>query len=232
MTIATRCSRVYGTCLGKEGRPRRHICSGWEADKRDHRKLGKLMDLFHSGTKRRRCAFWHPNGWRIWQVVEQYMRKVYENNGYQEVKGPQILDRTLWEKSGHWENYKTTCSRPSPRSGPTPVKPMNCPGHLQIYNAGLHSYKGAAAALWRVWLCHRNESSGSLHGIMRCARVHAGRRPHFRDRRPDPIGMPSLHALVTEGLRRFRLHGHHLQDFHAPEKRIGSEESWDRAERR
>ena len=160
-------TRVYGTAWAKKEDLEQYLFRLEEAEKRDHRKIGRLLDLFHTQEEAPGMVFWHPNGWRVWQIVEQYMRKVYENNGYQEVRAPMILDRTLWEKSGHWENYKDAMFTTESEKRTYAVKPMNCPGHIQIYNAGLHSYKELPLRYGEFGSCHRNESSGSLHGIMR-----------------------------------------------------------------
>src|ERR1700709_627924 len=138
-----------------------------EAEKRDHRKLGRQLDLFHFQDEAPGLVFWHPHGWTIWQQVEQYMRKVYQDYGYQEVRCPLIIDRSLWEKSGHWENYKENMFTTSSENREYAVKPMNCPGHVQIYNAALHSYRELPLRLAEFGSCHRNEPSGALHGLMR-----------------------------------------------------------------
>ena len=224
-------TRVYGTAWAKKEDLDAYLFRLEEAEKRDHRKIGKLLDLFHVQDEAPGMVFWHPNGWRIWQVVEQYMRKVYENNGYQEVKGPQILDRTLWEKSGHWENYKDNMFTTESEKRTYAVKPMNCPGHLQIYNAGLHSYKELPLRYGEFGSCHRNESSGSLHGIMRV-------RGFTQD---DGHIFVTEDQIQSECLAFTRLLQKVYADFGftdiiykistRPEKRIGSEESWDRAEK-
>jgi len=224
-------TRVYGTAWAKKEELDAYLFRLEEAEKRDHRKIGKLLDLFHVQDEAPGMVFWHPNGWRIWQVVEQYMRKVYENNGYQEVKGPQILDRTLWEKSGHWENYKDNMFTTESEKRTYAVKPMNCPGHLQIYNAGLHSYKELPLRYGEFGSCHRNESSGSLHGIMRV-------RGFTQD---DGHIFVMEDQILSECLAFTRLLQKVYADFGftdiiykistRPEKRIGSDESWDHAEK-
>jgi len=224
-------TRVYGTAWAKKEDLDAYLFRLEEAEKRDHRKIGKLLDLFHVQDEAPGMVFWHPNGWRVWQVVEQYMRKVYENNGYQEVKGPQILDRTLWEKSGHWENYKDNMFTTESEKRTYAVKPMNCPGHLQIYNAGLHSYKELPLRYGEFGSCHRNESSGSLHGIMRV-------RGFTQD---DGHIFVMEDQIQSECLAFTRLLQKVYTDFGftdiiykistRPEKRIGSEESWDKAEK-
>ena len=159
--------RIYGTAWAKKEDQEAYLHMLEEAEKRDHRKLGKQLDLFHMQDEAPGLVFWHPKGWTIWQQVEQYMRKVYLDNGYQEVKAPQILDRSLWEKTGHWENYKDNMFTTESESRAYALKPMNCPGHVQIFNSGLHSYRDLPLRYGEFGQCHRNESSGSLHGLMR-----------------------------------------------------------------
>ena len=138
-----------------------------EAEKRDHRKLGRQLDLFHLQDEAPGMVFWHPKGWSIWQQVEQYMRGVYRDNGYQEVRCPQILDRSLWEKSGHWENFKDNMFTTESEKRDFAIKPMNCPGHVQIFNSDLRSYRDLPLRYGEFGACHRNEPSGALHGLMR-----------------------------------------------------------------
>jgi threonyl-tRNA synthetase len=159
--------RIYATAWAKKEDQDAYFHMLEEAEKRDHRKLGKQLDLFHFQEEAPGLIFWHPKGWTIWQQVEQYMRRVYQENGYQEVKAPQILDRGLWEKSGHWENYKDNMFTTESENRAYALKPMNCPGHVQIYNAGLHSYRELPLRYGEFGQCHRNESSGALHGLMR-----------------------------------------------------------------
>ena len=143
--------------LGEEGRPRRLPAHAGEAEKRDHRKVGRHLDLFHMQDEAPGLVFWHPKGWAVWQEIEQYMRRVYRDNGYQEVRCPQMLDRTLWEKSGHWENYKGQHVHHGVRESRLRVKPMNCPGHIQVFNAGLRSYRELPLRYGEFGSCHRNE---------------------------------------------------------------------------
>ncbi len=159
--------RIYGTAFLNDKDLKAHLLQIEEAEKRDHRKLGKALDLFHMQEEAPGLVFWHPKGWAIWQVIEQYMRQVYRASGYKEVRGPQILDRSLWEKSGHWANFKDNMFTTSSESRDYAIKPMNCPGHVQIYNHGLHSYRELPLRLGEFGSCHRNEPSGALHGIMR-----------------------------------------------------------------
>jgi threonyl-tRNA synthetase len=159
--------RIYGTAWAKKEDQEAYLHMLEEAEKRDHRKLGKVLDLFHFQDEAPGLIFWHPKGWTVWQQVEQYMRRVYQDNGYQEVKAPQILDRTLWEKSGHWDNYKDNMFTTDSENRHYALKPMNCPGHVQIFKSNLHSYRELPLRYGEFGQCHRNEPSGSLHGMMR-----------------------------------------------------------------
>jgi threonyl-tRNA synthetase len=159
--------RIYGTAWAKKEDQEAYLHMLEEAEKRDHRKLGKQLDLFHFQDEAPGLVFWHPKGWSIWQQVEQYMRRVYQESGYQEVKAPQILDRTLWEKTGHWENYKDNMFTTESENRNYALKPMNCPGHIQIFNSDLRSYRDLPLRYGEFGQCHRNEPSGALHGLMR-----------------------------------------------------------------
>src|SRR5688572_18147695 len=159
--------RIYGTAWAKKEDQELYLHNLEEAEKRDHRKLGKQLDFFHFQDEAPGLIFWHPKGWSIWQSVEQYMRNKYVVNGYQEVKAPQILDRTLWEKTGHWENYRENMFSTESENRSYALKPMNCPGHIQIYNSGMKSYRDLPLRYGEFGQCHRNEPSGALHGVMR-----------------------------------------------------------------
>ncbi|MBI5911614.1 MAG: threonine--tRNA ligase [Betaproteobacteria bacterium] len=159
--------RIYGTAWAKKEEQDAYLHMLAEAEKRDHRKLATQLDLFHMQDEAPGMVFWHPKGWTLWQQVEQYMRRVYQDNGYQEVRCPQILDRSLWERSGHWENYREHMFTTESEKRTYAVRPMNCPGHVQIYNAGLRSYRELPLRYGEFGACHRNEASGALHGIMR-----------------------------------------------------------------
>jgi threonyl-tRNA synthetase len=160
-------SRIYGTSWLNEKDLKAYLFQLEEAEKRDHRRIGKALDLFHQQEEAPGMVFWHPKGWALWQVVEQYMRGVYRDSGYQEVRCPQILDVSLWKKSGHWDNYKENMFFTESEKRTYAVKPMNCPGHVQIFNHGLHSYRDLPIRYGEFGSCHRNEPSGALHGIMR-----------------------------------------------------------------
>jgi threonyl-tRNA synthetase len=159
--------RIYGTAWARKEDQDAYLHRIEEAERRDHRKLGRELDLFHLQDNAPGMVFWHPRGWTLWQQVEQYMRGVYQDNGYQEIRCPQILDRTLWERSGHWENYKDHMFTTASENRDYAVKPMNCPGHVQVYNSGLRSYRDLPLRYGEFGSCHRNEPSGALHGIMR-----------------------------------------------------------------
>ena len=176
-----------------------------EAEKRDHRKLGRELDLFHLDEAAPGLVFWHPKGWTVWQQVEQYMRAVYRDNGYQEVKGPQILDQTLWEKTGHWDNYRDNMFTTESEKRDYALKPMNCPGHILIFKQGIKSYRDLPLRYGEFGHCHRNEPTGGAARHHAGARLHAGRRPHLLHRGHDPRRVRGLHGAAAEGLSRFRL---------------------------
>ena len=159
--------RIYGTAWGKKEDQDAYLKMLEEAEKRDHRRLGTQLDLFHMQEEAPGLVFWHPKGWTLWQAVEQYMRRVYRDNGYHEVRGPQILDRSLWKKTGHWDNFRENMFSTSSENRDYAVKPMNCPGHILIYNKGVRSYRDLPLRYGEFGSCHRNEPSGALHGLMR-----------------------------------------------------------------
>jgi len=201
-----------------------------EAEKRDHRRLGKQLDLFHMQDEAPGMVFWHPKGWTLWQQIEQYMRRVYQDNGYQEVRGPMILDRSLWERSGHWENYKDHMFTTESEKRLYAVKPMNCPGHVQIFNSDLRSYRDLPLRYGEFGFCHRNEASGALHGIMR-VRAFVQDDGHIFCT-PDQIEseVTAFNRLAFSVYKDFGFEDISLRLALRPEKRIGSDEVWDRAE--
>jgi threonyl-tRNA synthetase len=223
-------TRVYGTAWAKKEDLEQYLFRLEEAEKRDHRKLGRLLDLFHVQDEAPGMVFWHPNGWKIWQVVEQYMRKVYENNGYQEVKGPQILDRTLWEKSGHWESYQDNMFVTESEKRTYALKPMNCPGHVLIYNSGLHSYRELPLRYGEFGSCHRNESSGSLHGIMRVRGFTQDDGHIFCTEDQIQDECIAFNTLLKNVYADFGFTDIIYKISTRPEKRVGSDEVWDKAE--
>ena len=222
--------RIYGTAWLNKKDLEAYLHQLEEAEKRDHRKIGKQLGLFHMQEEAPGLVFWHPKGWALWQVIEQYMRRVYVENGYAEVRGPQILDRSLWEKSGHWDNYAQNMFTTSSENRDYAVKPMNCPGHVQIYNAGLHSYRDLPLRYGEFGSCHRNEASGALHGIMRV-------RGFTQDDGHVFCTEDQIQAEVAEFVKLLR---HVYADFGfteiiyklstRPEKRVGSDADWDRSE--
>ena len=159
--------RIYGTAWAKKDDMAAYLHMLEEAEKRDHRRLGKELDLFHFQEEAPGLIFWHARGWALWQQVEQYMRRVYQDNDYREVKAPQLLDRSLWEKSGHWSKYKENMFTTESENRYYALKPMNCPGHIQIFNSAVRSYRDLPIRYGEFGACHRNEPSGSLHGLMR-----------------------------------------------------------------
>ena len=222
--------RVYGTAWLNKKDLAAYLLQLEEAEKRDHRKLGKQLDLFHMQDEAPGLVFWHPKGWALWQQVEQYMRRVYRENGYQEVKGPQILDRTLWEKSGHWANFKENMFTTHSENRDYAVKPMNCPGHIQIYNHGLHSYRELPIRFGEFGACHRNEPSGALHGIMRVRGFTQDDGHIFCTEGQIQSEVAAFIALLRKVYRDFGFTEILYKLSTRPEKRVGSDEIWDQAE--
>lgn len=222
--------RVYGTAWAKKEDQEAYLRMLEEAERRDHRKLGRELELFHFQEEAPGLIFWHPKGWAIWQQVEQYMRRVYQDNGYQEVKAPQILDRTLWERSGHWEKYRENMFTTESESRNYALKPMNCPGHIQIYNATLHSYRELPLRYGEFGQCHRNEPSGSLHGMMRVRGFTQDDGHIFCAEEQILDECVAFTALLQKVYRDFGFEHVLYKVSTRPEKRIGSDESWDKAE--
>jgi threonyl-tRNA synthetase len=222
--------RIYGTAWAKKEDQDAYLKMLEEAERRDHRKLGRELDLFHFQEEAPGLVFWHPKGWTIWQQVEQYMRKVYQDNGYLEVRAPQILDRSLWERSGHWEKYRENMFTTESENRTYAVKPMNCPGHIQIYNANLHSYRELPLRYGEFGACHRNEPSGSLHGMLRVRGFTQDDGHIFCTEEQILDECVAYTALVQKVYRDFGFHDILYKVATRPEKRIGSDESWDRAE--
>jgi len=222
--------RIYGTAWAKNEEQDAYLHMLEEAEKRDHRKLGTQLDLFHMQEEAPGMVFWHPKGWMLWQQVEQYMRRVYQDNGYQEVRCPQILDRSLWERSGHWENYRENMFTTESEKRTYAVKPMNCPGHVQIYNAGLRSYRELPLRYGEFGACHRNEASGALHGIMRI-RAFTQDDGHIfctEDQiLPECVAYTALLQRVYADFGFTRI-VYKLAT--RPDKRVGADELWDKAE--
>jgi threonyl-tRNA synthetase len=222
--------RIYGTAWVKKEDQDAYLYRLAEAEKRDHRKLGRQLDLFHLQEEAPGMVFWHPKGWSLWQQVEQYMRRVYQNNGYQEVRGPMILDRSLWERSGHWENYKENMFTTESEKRDYAIKPMNCPGHVQIFNSDLRSYRDLPLRYGEFGFCHRNEASGALHGIMRVRGFVQDDGHIFCT--PDHIEseVTAFNQLALSVYKDFGFEEIAVKLALRPDKRIGSDEIWNRAE--
>ena len=222
--------RIYGTAWAKKEDQAAYLHMLEEAEKRDHRKLGKALDLFHMQEEAPGLVFWHAKGWSIWQEVEQYMRRVYRENGYQEVKAPQILDSSLWEKTGHWGHYKENMFTTESENRNYALKPMNCPGHIQIYNHGLHSYKDLPLRFGEFGQCHRNETSGSLHGIMRVRGFTQDDGHIFCTPEQIQAEVAAFNALTRKVYTDFGFAEVAIKLALRPSDRIGSDETWDKAE--
>jgi threonyl-tRNA synthetase len=222
--------RIYGTAWGRKEDQDAYLKMLEEAEKRDHRRLGTQLDLFHMQEEAPGLVFWHPKGWLIWQAVEQYMRRVYRENGYQEVRGPQILDRSLWEKTGHWANFRENMFTTSSENRDYAIKPMNCPGHILIYNKGVRSYRELPLRYGEFGSCHRNEPSGALHGLMRVRGFVQDDGHIFCTEDHILSECVAFTALLQKVYRDFGFTDVVYKVATRPEKRIGSDESWDRAE--
>ena len=223
--------RIYGTAWADKKDLQAYITRIEEAEKRDHRKIGRQLNLFHMQEQSPGMVFWHPNGWTIYQVLEQYMRKVQKDNGYQEIKTPQIVDRSLWEKSGHWGNYATNMFTTSSESRDYAVKPMNCPCHVQVFNQGLKSYRELPIRLAEFGSCHRNEPSGSLHGLMRVRGFTQDDAHIFCTQAQIQEEVANFIKLTLDVYKDFGFDQIDMKLSTRPEKRVGTDESWDIAEK-
>ena len=222
--------RIYGTAWAKKEDLDLYLHRLEEAEKRDHRKLGRQLDLFHLQDEAPGMVFWHPKGWTLWQQVEQYMRRVYGDNGYQEVRGPMILDRSLWERSGHWENYKEHMFTTESEKRDFAIKPMNCPGHVQIFNSDLRSYRDLPLRYGEFGFCHRNEASGALHGLMRVRAFVQDDGHIFCTPEQIEAEVTAFNRLALSVYKDFGFEDIAIRLSLRPQKRIGSDEIWDRAE--
>ncbi len=222
--------RIYGTAWAKKDELDAYLHMLEEAEKRDHRKLGRQLDLFHLQDEAPGMVFWHPKGWVIWQEVEQYMRRLLSQNGYQEVRTPQVMDRVLWEKSGHWENYAEHMFTTKAEERDYAVKPMNCPGHVQIFNQGIKSYRDLPLRLAEFGSCHRNEPSGALHGIMRVRGFVQDDAHIFCTEEQILAESAAFIDLLRRVYADFGFNDILVKLSTRPEKRLGSDETWDRAE--
>jgi len=222
--------RIYGTAWAKKEEQEAYLHMLEEAEKRDHRKLGRQLDLFHFQEEAPGLIFWHPKGWTVWQQVEQYMRRVYQDTGYQEVKAPQILDRSLWQKTGHWDNYRENMFTTESENRDYALKPMNCPGHIQIFNSGLRSYRDLPLRYGEFGQCHRNEPSGALHGTMRVRGFTQDDGHIFCTEDQIESEVTAFHPQAMAVYGDFGFTDITVKLALRPDNRIGSDEVWDKAE--
>lgn len=223
--------RIYGTAWAKKDDMATYLHMLEEAEKRDHRRLGKELDLFHFQEEAPGLIFWHARGWALWQQVEQYMRRVYQDNGYQEVKAPQLLDRSLWEKSGHWSKYKENMFTTESENRYYALKPMNCPGHIQIFNSAVRSYRDLPIRYGEFGACHRNEPSGSLHGLMRVRGFTQDDGHIFCTEDQILSECTAYTKLVQKVYADYGFTDISYKIATRPEKRIGDDATWDKAEK-
>ncbi|HEX5091328.1 MAG TPA: threonine--tRNA ligase [Burkholderiales bacterium] len=222
--------RIYGTAWASKEEQDAYLKMLEEAEKRDHRRLGTQLDLFHMEEDAPGMVFWHPKGWTLWQQVEQYMRKVYRDNGYQEVRGPTVLPRSLWERTGHWENYRENMFTTESEKRDYALKPMNCPGHILIYNKGVKSYRDLPLRYGEFGSCHRNEPSGALHGLMRIRGFTQDDGHIFCTEDQIVPECVAYTSLVRKVYDHFGFKDIVYKVATRPEKRIGTDAQWDRAE--
>lgn len=222
--------RIYGTAWSTKDEQKAYLKMLEEAEKRDHRRLGKELDLFHLQDEAPGLIFWHAKGWALWQVVEQFMRRVYKDNGYQEVKAPQLLDRSLWERSGHWAKYRENMFTTESESRYYALKPMNCPGHIQIFNNHLRSYRDLPLRIGEFGQCHRNEPSGSLHGMMRVRGFTQDDGHIFCTEDQILAECENFTRIVQDVYKAFGFTEVSYKVATRPEMRIGEDAVWDKAE--
>jgi threonyl-tRNA synthetase len=222
--------RIYGTAWAKKEELDAYLHMLEEAEKRDHRKLGRHLDLFHMQEEAPGLVFWHPKGWSIWQEIEQYMRRIYRENGYNEIRCPQILDRSLWEKSGHWDHYKGNMFTTESEKRDYAIKPMNCPGHIQVFNSDLRSYRDLPLRYGEFGSCHRNEPSGALHGLMRVRGFTQDDGHIFCTEDQIQSEVTAFNALVLKVYADFGFKDVAVKIALRPDSRVGSDEDWDKAE--
>jgi len=223
--------RVYGTAWAKKEDQEAYLHRIEEAEKRDHRRLGKQLNLFHLQEEAPGMVFWHPHGWTVWQTIEQYLRGVLSAHGYQEVRTPQIMDRVLWERSGHWENYRENMFTTESEKRDYAVKPMNCPGHVQIFNHGLHSYRELPLRLAEFGSCHRNEPSGALHGLMRVRGFVQDDAHIFCTEDQVQQESADFIDLLRKVYADFGFEDILIKLSTRPPQRIGDDATWERAEK-
>ena len=222
--------RIYGTAWATKDEQKAYLEMLAEAEKRDHRRLGRELDLFHLQDEAPGMVFWHAKGWALWQVIEQYMRRVYQDNGYEEVKAPQLLDRSLWERSGHWAKYRDNMFTTESENRYYALKPMNCPGHIQIFNSKLRSYRDLPLRIGEFGQCHRNESSGSLHGLMRVRGFTQDDGHIFCTEDQILAECEAFTALVQKVYKTFGFTDIAYKVATRPAMRIGEDAVWDKAE--
>jgi threonyl-tRNA synthetase len=222
--------RIYGTAWAKKEDLEAYLHRLEEAEKRDHRRLAKQLDLLHMQDEAPGMVFWHPKGWIVWQQIEQYMRQKFVENDYQEVRTPAVMDKSLWEKSGHWDNYRDNMFTTASENRDYAVKPMNCPGHIQIFNQGLKSYRDLPLRLAEFGSCHRNEPSGTLHGLMRVRAFTQDDAHIFCTEQQVQEEAATFIALVMQVYADFGFENIEVKLSTRPDKRIGADEVWDKAE--
>ncbi|MDF9435150.1 MULTISPECIES: threonine--tRNA ligase [Chromohalobacter] len=223
-------TRIYGTAWADKKALKTYLKRLEEAEKRDHRKLARKLDFFHMQEEAPGMVFWHPRGWTLWQTVEQYMRGVYKDSGYQEIRCPQIMDVSLWQKSGHWDNYAENMFFTESEKREYALKPMNCPGHVQVFNSGLRSYRELPVRYGEFGGCHRNEPSGALHGIMRVRAFTQDDGHVFCTEEQIEPEVTAFHRQALAVYRDFGFDDIAVKIALRPEKRLGSDDNWDRAE--
>ncbi|QTP58951.1 threonine--tRNA ligase [Billgrantia antri] len=223
-------TRIYGTAWGDKKQLKAYLQRLEEAEKRDHRKLARKLDYFHMQEEAPGMVFWHPKGWTLWQVVEQYMRNVYREGGYQEIRCPQIMDVSLWKKSGHWDNYAENMFFTESEKREYALKPMNCPGHVQVFNSGLRSYRELPVRYGEFGGCHRNEPSGALHGIMRVRAFTQDDGHVFCTEAQIEPEVTAFHRQALKVYRDFGFEDIAVKIALRPDKRLGDDDVWDRAE--
>ena len=222
--------RIYGTAWAKKEDLEAYLFRLEEAEKRDHRRLARQLDLLHMQEEAPGMVFWHPKGWIVWQQIEQYMRQQFVEYGYQEVRTPAVMDKSLWEKSGHWDNYRDNMFTTASENRDYAVKPMNCPGHVQIFNSGLHSYRDLPLRLAEFGSCHRNEPSGALHGIMRVRGFTQDDAHIFCTEEQIEPEVADFIVMLQKVYADFGFSDVLVKLSTRPDKRVGSDESWDVAE--
>lgn len=222
--------RIYGTAWAKKEDLDAYLYRIEEAEKRDHRKLGKQLDLFHLQDEAPGMVFWHPKGWRLWQIIEQHIRRELDEVGYQEIRTPMVMDKTLWEKSGHWANYHDNMFITQSEKRDYAVKPMNCPGHVQVFNQGLRSYRDLPMRLAEFGSCHRNEPSGALHGLMRVRGFVQDDAHIFCTEEQINSEAQAFNHLIMKIYRQFGFHDVSIKLSLRPPMRSGSDDVWEKAE--